>query len=368
MKNLPVLYSRTSNGAVQVWQIETKGNSFYTIEGLQNGKMTTSVPTVCEGKNIGRANETTPEEQAELEAKAKWKKKIESGYFESLSDIDNETFTEPMLAKKFEDEFNDSMFPVYCQGKFDGQRCVAKKSGLFSRNGKPIVSVPHIHQALQKLFDADPSAILDGELYCDKLSDNFNKIISLTKKTKPTVDDLKESAAVIQYHVYDYISHGREPFSKRSDALAADIKKYCDPKVIVTVKTYKVNNRKELDEKYGEFLDAGYEGQMIRLNAPYEHKRSKYLLKRKEFQDTEYKILDVVEGDGGRTGMVGYCIMELAPGRTFKSNVKGDHGYLKEFLKNKKDIIGKKATVKYFCLTPDGVPRFPFILSVRDYE
>jgi hypothetical protein len=31
-------------------------------------------------------------------------------------------------------------------------------------------------------------------------------------------------------------------------------------------------------------------------------------------------------------------------------------------------LIGKDATIKYFNLTPDGVPRFPYVIAIRDYE
>jgi DNA ligase-1 len=115
-------------------------------------------------------------------------------------------------------------------------------------------------------------------------------------------------------------------------------------------------------------MENGYEGQIIRLDKPYEHKRSKYLLKRKEFKDAEFEIVDVVEGDGQRSGTVGYCVIKLPNDKTCKSNVKGTFQYLAELLKNKKELIGKMATVKYFCETPDGVPRFPYIIAIRDYE
>ena len=42
--------------------------------------MNTAKPTICKGKNIGRSNETSPEQQAEAEAQAKWDKKRKDGY------------------------------------------------------------------------------------------------------------------------------------------------------------------------------------------------------------------------------------------------------------------------------------------------
>jgi hypothetical protein len=118
MKQLPIIYSRTSTGAIQQWQIIVDCNTFYTVEGQKDGKLTTSTPTVCSGKNIGKANETCGEAQAVKEAKSKWQKKIDGGYHEDINDIDIETFTEPMLAHKY-GEYEIS-FPLASQPKLDG--------------------------------------------------------------------------------------------------------------------------------------------------------------------------------------------------------------------------------------------------------
>jgi DNA ligase-1 len=363
---LPTLYARTSNGSVQQWSIEVIENTFRTHEGLKDGKITISLPTVCEAKNVGRANETTPEDQAKAEAQSKWQKKIDSGYYEDISQIDVEKFTEPMLAKKYDDEFEKSMFPVYSQPKLDGMRCVARKDGLWSRNGKKIVSVPHIEKQLANFFKTNPNAILDGELYCDKFANDFNAIISLVKKTKPKQEDIDASAKVIQYWVYDTIS--KEKFSKRFYDVWGTLKSIVDTKVIVQVPTTLVETQEKLDELNGQYVSGGYEGQMVRIDKGYEQKRSKFLLKRKEFDDTEYEIIDIFEGDGNRSGMAGYATIKLADGRTCKSNIKGNQVWLKELLESAKKVKGKMATVRHFKLTPDGIPRFPYVITIRDYE
>jgi hypothetical protein len=118
MKQLPILYSRTSTGAIQQWQIIVTDDKFCTVEGQKDGKLTTSLPTVCKGKNIGKANETSGEDQAIKEAKAKWQKKIDGGYHEDIGDIDTETFTEPMLAHKYGE--HEVSFPLASQPKLDG--------------------------------------------------------------------------------------------------------------------------------------------------------------------------------------------------------------------------------------------------------
>ncbi len=117
-------------------------------------------------------------------------------------------------------------------------------------------------------------------------------------------------------------------------------------------------------------MEQGYEGQMVRLNRPYENKRSKFLLKRKEFMDAEFIINGVKEGEGNRKGTAGYMEFTNAQGRYFKSNIKGDFGYLKELYKQRNELVGKKATIKFFNYTPDNVPRFGYVIAIdRDsYE
>ena len=108
---------------------------------------------------------------------------------------------------------------------------------------------------------------------------------------------------------------------------------------------------------------------MIRINSPYEKKRSETLLKRKDFMDAEYKVIDIEEGNGNRSGtatnLVCYC---SKTDQTFNSNIKGTFDYLAEILNNRDKYINKEATIKFFELTPDGVPRFPYAIAFRDYE
>jgi ATP-dependent DNA ligase len=109
---------------------------------------------------------------------------------------------------------------------------------------------------------------------------------------------------------------------------------------------------------------------MLRTNGKYENKRSKFLMKHKSFIDEEYTILDIVEGEGNRTGTAGYMVFETENGDRFKSNVKGTWEETAEMLKNKKKLIGKEATIKYFNLTPAGIPRFPYVVNIdrNSYE
>ena len=363
MKELPTLYARTQTGAIQTWKIKVKDNKYQTVFGQIDGKIQTTNWTECQGTNSGRSNERTPEQQAQAEAESLWKKKKDSGYFESIEEIDIVKFIEPMLAKNFDDYKNKTYFPIYSQPKLDGIRCIVTKNGMYSRNGKEVISCPHIQKELEELFKIFPEAVLDGELYCDKLNNDFNKICSLVKKTKPTKQDLQEST-VIQYWIYDTIR--KENFRDRYAWLIGHIIETTNIRLVET--TY-CDSIVKMNSLYEEYIDAGFEGQMIRTDSCYENKRSKHLLKRKEFQDQEYKILEIVEGEGNKAGIAGAMIFENELGITFNSNIKGTREYLREMWLNKDAYIGKLATVKYFNLTPDNkIPRFPYVVGIRDYE
>ena len=368
IKSLALLYKQTTTGKTQTWEIQVEADKFRTISGQLNGKLITNEWTVCNGKNIGQSNETSPSDQALKEAEAKITKKLETGYSNSLTNVGRAKYFEPMLAHKFGDYESDLTYPVASQPKLDGIRCIITKDGMSSRNGKPIASAPHIFESLREFFLQHPTIVLDGELYNHDLKKDFNKIVSLAKRTKPTSEDLKESEKMIQYWIYDMLdlNHKNETFSERfiNLKLVNPFNKYC-----IEVPTLDMQNEDALDGAFAVYVKNEFEGQIVRiLSGIYENKRSKLLLKRKDFMDEEFKIVDIVEGIGNRSGTAGFMSFLNKDGIPFKSNIKGSFEYLGELLKNKKTLIGKLATIKYFNLTPDGIPRFPFVTSIRDYE
>jgi ATP-dependent DNA ligase len=229
---LSKLYSRSTTGKVCTWEIEINQNKYRTISGFDGMKLTTSEWTTCDAKSY-----CTAEEQALKEATAIHRKKMETGSFEDINQIDNKVFFEPMLAHKYEDYKTKIKFPLASQKKLDGVRSIIKKDGMWSRTGKQIVSAPHIFESLKPLFETNPDLILDGELFALKESCDFNKIISCVKKTKPKPEDLVESEKYIQYWIYDCPS-SIDIFSERIVYLKTlKLSKYC-----VLVSTELVNN------------------------------------------------------------------------------------------------------------------------------
>ena len=395
IKKLQTLYKIDTKGKLREWTMHIDGASFYAVKGLVDGKLTTDKATTTIAKNVGRSNETTPEAQAELQAQAKFQKKLDSGYALNEIDAQKKKFYEPMLAHNFKDRQDELVgkYPCYSQPKLDGIRCIVRKEGDKlvgrTRNGKEIECIPHILKSLNGFFLAHPKAILDGELYNHDLRDNFNKITSLVRKQKPIKsasmtdkafakkqteyqERLAEAEDTIQYHVYDAprindVINENQSFDFRIDELKA---KLMTNKHIVLVETSEVYSLGNLNSLYNQYLEQGYEGQMVRKSlSSYENKRSKSLLKRKEFVDAEYKVVDIDIGNGNRSGtakhLVCYCPKTK---RTFNSNIKGSFDYLKEIYDNRAEYIGQMATIKYFQLTPDGIPRFPYAISFRNYE
>lgn len=357
------LYKLDSKGKTRVWHCETGTDGtrwgLRSIAGLEDGKKVTSEWTFVEQKNVGRSNETSLEDQATSEMTSEVQKKKDRGYFTDLKDIDTFDKFKPMLAEKFEDvTVNFAAGNVYSQPKLDGIRCIARADGLWTRSGKEIVAVPHIWESLKPFFDAHPNMILDGELYNHELKDDFNSITSMVRKTKPKPEDLIKSKQLVQYHIYDVIVTN-EPnleFSKR------ELLRYeAEGSYVRIVPTMHVPTRAGLDSLYEGYLEHGYEGQMVRIDQPYENKRTKNLLKRKEFLTDEFEVIEMLEGQGNWQGCVKHFILPLNSEKNFQAGVRGDMDTLRTLLEK-----GKKpdwVTLRYFTPTPDGVPRFPVVID-----
>lgn len=350
------LYHKDNNDNIRMWKMEAEGDKIRSVSGVKGGQFVTSSWKTCHPKNIGKVNETSGVEQALIEITAEYKKKEDRKYFRSEAEITGNTkFLQPMLAGKYEGDINSV---VFTQPKLDGARCVISKNGMFSRSGKEFVSTPHIFKSLEFLFQAYPDLVLDGELYNHDLRDDFNQIMSLIRKTKPTPADIEEATSLVQYHIYDIIS--TDPFESRLVNMQAIAELTQGIDCVKYVDTFKIYDKEELDEKYAIFLESGYEGQMIRLNEPYEHKRSKFLLKRKEFIDEEFKVVELKEGEGNWSGYYKIARCLLPDGRVFGAGIKGNQEYTRELMN--KDVPSL-ATVRYQNLTPDGIPRFPIAVN-----
>ena len=273
-----------------------------------------------------------------------------------------------MLAHKFDDNRVDWAQPVYIQPKLDGVRCLFTKDGAFSRTGKQFKNLAHIELALISFFKQNPDVILDGELYNHKLKNDFEKIISLVRKQKPTADDRLDAQHLVQFHVYDYFDGVMyDSYKTRMQQLVTSTIYDAQIKYVPAKLVDSYNYARDL---HVDFLDQGYEGSIIRLDGLYKHGRSYDLMKFKDFSDTEATIVGYVAGKGKRTGTLGKFIMIDDEGIQFGCPPGKGYSYkdLANMLKNVDSYIGKRATFTYFQRTKANSYRHPLFKCIRNYE
>jgi DNA ligase-1 len=368
------LFKRHSNGTIGTWQVEVlyaNGSAISivrrTATKVIGGKGVVTDTEFTKGKNIGRANETTHFEQAMSEGGSKYNKKLDEGYVKTIEEAQVKAtnsmgFAKPMLALSI-DKVKQWNFPVYASPKFDGHRMLATvvdgQVVLYSRGGKTI-DVEHIRMALQITYIDGfwDGATLDGEVYLH--GETLQKISSLVKKPKPESKEL-------MYYIYDVISD--KPFDHRNFEYIYVSKMADHPKVSGT-KQILFFNQEDLDAHHAKNLSEGYEGTMVRHgDTGYEEgKRSKSLMKMKDFQDDEFEIVHAFEGKPNLRHdlKVGMYTCRTKEGKDFDVLAPGDMNQKHGHAVDGYDNVGKYMTVKYFNYTADGVPYLPVALRIRE--
>jgi ATP-dependent DNA ligase len=367
--SLPTLYCKSKTGKTQVWNIQVIGSTIRVSYGYQDGAVTVNEKTITTGKNIGKKNETTPEQQATSEARSTWDKKKTGGYAESLDDAHVPGVADaaavaapeailPMLAHDYHKRGKDIKFPCFVQPKLDGVRCIFKNGVLTSRQGKVFPNMEHITQDLK-----DVDLVLDGELYSNTL--NFQQFVGLVRKKKHN-DAEKQLLRQVKFHVYDCVND--KPFSERNEAINELFSKrlYAFSEPLLTEECKSKEDLKKFHDKY---VADGKEGLIIRnKDGLYQlAARSKDLQKYKEFEDAEYKVTGFTDGEGSEKGLV-IWICETSAGKSFHVRPRGTHEARAEIFNEAKDYVGKSLTVRYQELTEEGIPRFPVGIAFRDYE
>jgi len=354
-------YSKT------IYKIDSKGKSrflhVYAEEAWlvqESGQVGTTNAVIhrseCKPKNIGKANETTAEEQAIAEAKSKITNKMSTGYFDTLEEATTSEVILPMLAKGWDNENTkiDWSEEVFVQPKLDGMRCLAFiKEGnvtLMSRKGKVIDTCGHIADSLVSM----PDMILNGELYTHGKS--FQDNMRLIKKYRPGETER------VTYHVYDSVDKNR--FIRRFYDAVDSLDDEDITESITTVPTSRIMKPEQVPVFHTKFLSQGYEGTMIRWGAEgYKvNGRSSNLLKYKDFQDRACPVVDIIPADAIPSHGVLVCTFG---GQEFKAMYKNSHDKREEILTNKEEYIGQFAEIRYFELTDGGIPRFPICVGFR---
>lgn len=404
MKQFDILYKRTKTGSIQQYIIyvdesskTTDGNPVIVKEtGKLGGKLTVHTETIFEGKNISKTNETTPDQQAFLQADSDWKRKKDEGY-KSLIDLgydvigarageqpsenmykildkvlpqfntDSNGNVKPMLATDLS-KIKKIEYPVFLQPKLDGVRClmivrfnvgIEKPIMFLSRSGKEYTTLDHISKDIGNYCftkgEMPIEFILDGEIYSDELT--FQEITQAVKKQQPKSLKLK-------FRAYDIVNDA--PQHARKD-MVFDLVKRINSSNIIPVLTITASTKDDVKYHHDKWVQEGYEGAMIRLyNGKYaQGQRSRDLIKVKEFDENEFEFLRFEKGLRDED-LIAVC--KTSTGKEFKAKMTGNKQHKQNLFENESQLVGCPLTVKYFGYTDEGSIRFPIGKIFRNYE
>lgn len=356
------LYGKDTKGGIKEWSVEVSGNEVVVTHGKLGGKMQTKV-TACSGKNIGRANETTPEQQAILEATSKYNKQLDKLYRHTIEELEEVGHQLPMLAHDYTKVGHRMVWPCYVSAKLDGVRCLAHISPdrieLVSRGGKQYPVPSHLETQLKRLYELlEPSTgtlVLDGELYIHGLP--LQEIVSCVKKENDNTINLC-------FCVFDIPSD--KVWSDRYTELLKIAKLATDDWLlnIRVVENFIADDEEAAKSALQYFMEKGFEGIMLRNpNGTYLYNhRSSDLMKWKEFQDLEAKVIGVARDKLSE----GILICKMKDGIEVRCKMRGTHSY--RAYDNMMTLVGSWITIRYQQLTVDGVPQFPVGIAVRDCD
>ena len=370
--------------------------------------MQTTQRDVVSGKNIGRANETTPLEQAVKEAQSALRSKLRSGYT-SLSASSStsssagvpEAGPSPMLLSPYkEGRITAPPHPStwLVQPKLDGIRMVALRSSpssaftLYSRTGL----VFH-HDALANALDSlfPPSHMfLDGELYAHGVP--LQTLSGAVRKLFKADDGAADDAASlgIRFHVFDGApsldeSHLELPYTERSPAWDFVPATPARDDLVARVPTLleleapskgdhagmEAFESALVEQSQSLVSDQGYEGAVLRLaSSPYQlAKRSTRVLKYKFWEEEEFEVVGHKTGDGREVGCIIWTVYDPVADATFDVRPRGSleerKALAQAFASSPSSFLGARLTVRHHGRpAPGSLPRFGVGIALRDYE
>lgn len=391
------LYKKDSKGKIREWSIFIGTKSLtdltlgiYTSDGLHGGKI--KDPVFKEA--VPNKQFKTAEEKVSAMLTSAVTKKLRSNYFESIEDIKEEEILfmptgcpSGMVWEEWKDK-SHVVYPALASPKLDGSKMYStwRENRVFlnTRSAKEHKNFRHIEEALAKFYRENPHIVLDGEAYSHKYRDRFEELQSIFRKEDPTEEQRQLSAEVAKFYIYDVVDLNEPDMSaiERQKILTKlfteVLGKY---ECLVHWGSVNVSSEKEYDNFHEICMDDGFEGTVLKIaDAPYVQRKNKMVMKRKPLYDCEFKIVDIKEGTGTEKGIASIVTIDLTypdgMNLTHRDSLaedfqdagigKGwDHNMLSDLLKNRKDFIGKMATIEYGGMTSYGKLRFPKFKSLR---
>lgn len=382
------LVIRNARDKVQVahYTVEQEANTYKIrrLTGQFGGKMTEQPLIIIEK---GKAKRSVLQ-QVELEYNSLVKKALDKGY-KKLSDLtktkhdvitaseldeivpkiktDASGNIKPQLAKSSKDcTINIFEKPMYCSRKIDGVRCLLvwnrkeQRVNSVSRGGGDYdIPTEHLRndRLIISLFKENPNLILDGEIYVHGWS---LQRISGTARLKTH----EERCNKLEYWIYD-IADESKTFEERLEYLEYLKELFDDSEKIKIVDHVLLEGWVQIKKYHDKFVSEGFEGLVARKpDKKYgPGKRSSDWIKVKDYQDDEFEITGI--SDGLRPEDMCF-VLKTKSGKEFKAKPLGDRELKYEYLENWKSYVGKKATVKFFNYSEEGIPTQPTFKSIRE--
>ena len=360
----PTLYGKNSSGKLKIWEVFTEDNRITVRHGMLGSDKIQSQYTLCEAKNVGKANETSPSQQAEIEAQAKWVKQKKKGYFETKEEALSFIERTPMKAQNYNDYAHKIAEKFYLQPKLNGRRLLIDSEGSGQSKQGEVNHIPeHWKEDLEKLRQAGYLEHgLDGEVFAGYQKQGGLSLQQIgSAYLKPN-----ENTHKLKYYVYDIPAENMAQKGRVMKLLEmAEAIPSLGITNVVIVETDKLNSHKDADALYKAYLEQGAEGVVYRNpDASYEFgKRSYNLIKRKPRQDTESLVIGCTP-DKNNDGVL---TCQLENGIEFKCLMRKDSHETINYRRyeNAKTLIASFITVEYEELSDSGVPQKPCGIVTR---
>lgn len=351
---LDTLYKQGKTGAIQVCNIYVEHDTVIVEFGQLNGKMQ-SKSTVCTAKNVGRANATTPEQQAIIEAQAKHVDKVKSGYSTDISAP--VTVQLPQKVKSYLDNKHLVKFPAFTTPKLNGVNGTywlnEGQLSLTSRGGESYPLIPHLEEQIKQAMDFFQTNCLNGELYIH--GEHLQDIQSAVKKPN-------KLSPKLQFHIFE-LPTINQTYSIKS-TLFGKFNTVLSLSHVIGITPILVESHEDATRWYDIHMLSGFEGSVIyNSDAMYEFNvRSSSVLKYKGTLDLEVKLLSYNVDKNGHP-----VFNAIYNGKEFKVKPKGTDKERKDIISNfESQYKDKWYKIEYETLSKDGTPLKPIGLGLRD--
>lgn len=281
------------------------------------------------------------------------------------------------MAKKV-DLNNDIWF---VSRKLDGCRCICiiDENGepkYFSRAGNEFMTLKNLDAEIISL--GLKNMVIDGEICMmdENGNENFQGIIKEIKRKDHTIKNPF-------FYMFDILTieefinkEGTRPFSHRNVQLDNLFYEKEFKNIGYLEQTILLDERM-LMVKVTEAKENGWEGLMLRKDAPYQGKRSNDVLKVKQFYDAEYIVVDIenainrviVDGVEVEEWMMRNVVIEHK-GNRVQVGSGFSHEQKRYYFEHPEKILGKEIVVQYFEETQNDKGtvslRFPTVKAVYD--